>query len=219
MMNELVGQFLKSSDGGSLLQDLVSKGLSEQQVTQAVTATAEGAKRRRGPRPGRTRWRAARRRRWKRRLGRAPGQHAGRRRGKCRGKRRGGGESAGRVDSPRLPVRRTEDRPRAGDGADGGDGRAPQAAGAHHRSRCGDGRCGDGQCAGWDARERGGVERERGGRAAVVAVALSHEASSTGTEQAWHEDLRGEVRAPGRSGKRAPRGAVRGPSGRAAPRP
>jgi hypothetical protein len=43
MVSELVGQFLKSSDGSGLLQDLVSKGLSAQQATQAVTATAEGA--------------------------------------------------------------------------------------------------------------------------------------------------------------------------------
>lgn len=43
MLNELVGQFLKTSDGSGLLQDLVSKGLTEHQVTQAVTATAEGA--------------------------------------------------------------------------------------------------------------------------------------------------------------------------------
>ena len=43
MLNELVGQFLKSSDGGALLQQLQAKGLTEQQATHAVTATAEGA--------------------------------------------------------------------------------------------------------------------------------------------------------------------------------
>lgn len=43
MLNELVGQFLKSSDGGALLQQLQAKGLTEQQATSAVTATAEGA--------------------------------------------------------------------------------------------------------------------------------------------------------------------------------
>jgi|APLak6261679142_1056127.scaffolds.fasta_scaffold00059_23 hypothetical protein len=43
MLNELVGQFLKSADGNSLLGELKAKGLSEQQATQAVNATAEGA--------------------------------------------------------------------------------------------------------------------------------------------------------------------------------
>lgn len=43
MMNELVGQFLQSGTGADLVKELVSKGLSSQQVTHAVTATAEGA--------------------------------------------------------------------------------------------------------------------------------------------------------------------------------
>ena len=43
MLDILVGQFLKSSDGSGLLKDLQAKGLTEGQATQAVTATAEGA--------------------------------------------------------------------------------------------------------------------------------------------------------------------------------
>lgn len=43
MWNELVGQYLESADGGELLKQLQGKGLSEQQATQAVTATAESA--------------------------------------------------------------------------------------------------------------------------------------------------------------------------------
>jgi hypothetical protein len=43
MLDVLVGQFLKSSDGSGLLKDLQAKGLTEAQATQAVTATAEGA--------------------------------------------------------------------------------------------------------------------------------------------------------------------------------
>lgn len=43
LLNALVGQFLKSSEGGSLVQELKGKGLTEDQATHAVTATAEGA--------------------------------------------------------------------------------------------------------------------------------------------------------------------------------
>jgi len=43
MLNELVGQFLKTTDGGGLLKDLQAKGMTEQQATQGITATAEGA--------------------------------------------------------------------------------------------------------------------------------------------------------------------------------
>jgi hypothetical protein len=42
MLSELVGQFMKTSEGGALMQQLLSNGLSEQQATHAVTATAEG---------------------------------------------------------------------------------------------------------------------------------------------------------------------------------
>ena len=43
MLNELVGRYLNSADGSDLLKNLTAKGLTEQQATQAVTATAEGA--------------------------------------------------------------------------------------------------------------------------------------------------------------------------------
>jgi len=43
MLNELVGQFLSSSDGTDLLKNLEAQGVSAPQATQAVTATAEGA--------------------------------------------------------------------------------------------------------------------------------------------------------------------------------
>lgn len=43
MWNELVGQYLASADGSELLKQLQDKGLSEQQATQAVTATAASA--------------------------------------------------------------------------------------------------------------------------------------------------------------------------------
>lgn len=43
MLNEIVGRFLKTSEGGGLVKDLRAKGLTEQEATSAVTATAEGA--------------------------------------------------------------------------------------------------------------------------------------------------------------------------------
>jgi hypothetical protein len=43
MLNELVGQYLQSADGSDLLKNLQAQGLSAQQATHAVSATAEGA--------------------------------------------------------------------------------------------------------------------------------------------------------------------------------
>ena len=41
MLNQLVGQFLQSADGVDVLEGLKAQGLSAQQATQAVHATAE----------------------------------------------------------------------------------------------------------------------------------------------------------------------------------
>ncbi len=43
MLNELVGQLLKSGTGEELLKSVQAHGLSADQATRAVTATAEGA--------------------------------------------------------------------------------------------------------------------------------------------------------------------------------
>jgi hypothetical protein len=43
MLNELVGQYLKSTDGSGLMKELQAKGLTEQQAAHGITATAEGA--------------------------------------------------------------------------------------------------------------------------------------------------------------------------------
>lgn len=43
MLEQLVGPFLQSGEGASLLKELQGQGLSPQQATAAVTATAEGA--------------------------------------------------------------------------------------------------------------------------------------------------------------------------------